>query len=658
MAPKRKISWLYLTALVLAGALTGLSVGLVLAIGVGLPEIEGLEDFEPSAATRIMSGDGRVLAELYVEKRLPLSLEAVPLELRQAVVAVEDRRYYRHPGLDLIRNVAALLHDLMAGKMEQGASTITQQLARNLFLTRAKTIPRKLKEIFLALLIERRYTKDEILKLYLNQVYLGAGAYGVGAAADIYFHKDPSALDLSECALLAGLPQAPEGYNPFKHPQRALARRRVVLQAMVRSGYLTALEAEKAAKAPLRLAEPRSSGPGPAPHFVNHVKDLLFEKLQLDENQVYKGGLTVETTLDLALQKAAREALKQGLARMNERPGPRPQGHFGPIKEEVQGALVAVEVGSGAVLAWVGGDEDRPDSADRVVQAWRPPGSALVPLLYAAAVESGLTQADRVLDAPQAYQLPDRAEPWTPQNFSRQYEGEMTLRRALETSANVPAVKVLSRIGLDNFVEAARKVGITTPFRHDLTLALGVSEMNLLELVSAYGSLADRGIWSEPYAVPRVLDRTGRVIYRAAPRRRAALSPETAYILTDMLQGVIRNGTAQRAAVLGRPLAGETGRTLDNQDTWFIGYSPEVAAGVWMGYDSRLSLAPGESPARTALPVWMDFMREVVAGRPARDFERPIGVQMAPMDRYTGAPAEPGEPGYVLAAFRAGTEPR
>ena len=652
MAGKRKINRWLLAGAILAGLAAGVTLGLILAVGRGLPQIEALEQFEPGAVTRVMSADGLDLAEFFAENRRPLALSEIPVALRRAVVAVEDHRFYRHYGVDFVRTLGALIADIRAGKMVEGGSTITQQLARNLFLTSQKTLRRKLKEIFLALQIEQRYTKDEILKLYLNQVYFGSGSYGVGAAAQTYFDKPVSALTPGECALLAGLLQSPERYSPFKYPKKALGRRQTVLRAMVREGFLNQEQASGMAKEPLRLAN-RMQGPEKAQYFIQYVRNFLVE--EFGWNAVYKGGLTVRTTLNMDMQLAAEKAAVDGRRRLEADTA---SYRAGPDKEETPQVALAALDKDGGVLAWVGGTEYNEESLDRVASLRRPPGSVMKPLIYAAAIEKGFTQADRVWDAPVSYDLPDRSKPWRPQNYSHRYEGEITLRRALEISENIPAVKLLSQIGVDGFIATARRLGVTSPLARDLTLALGQSEVSLLEMLGAYHALAGGGLWVEPYVVSEVKDRSGRVIYQSFPDRRAALSPETAYIVTDMLQGVVNTGVAQRAKALDRVAAGLPGTSPDNRDVLFLGYTPEITAGVWVGFDSGRSLGPEMTGARAALPIWVDFLGMALQDRPVGEFQRPVGIVMAYMDRMTGAGVRPGEPGAVRAAFRQGAQPR
>ena len=635
--------------------LFGAVIGLISALERDLPEIRALEDYKPTAATTILFRDGEVLAEIFQERRRPLPLPELPSDLKLAIVAVEDRRFYKHMGLDLIRNFGALINDLKAWSLEEGASTITQQLARNLFLTRQKTLIRKLKEVYLAVQIERRYTKNQILEMYLNQIYFGSGAYGAAAASEIYFGKDVWRLTLEECALLAGLPQSPKWNNPFTHPQQALARREIVLKAMVREGFLREDRARAAASAPLNL-RPRPEPHSPARYFVEKVRERLLKMYSPDE--VYKGGLEVRTTLDAKLQACAERAVRDGLAAVNRALDREVQPEVAPYTpEKVQGALAAVEVGSGGVRAWVGGADFGQSRFDRVSQARRQPGSSFKPLIYARALEMGLSQADIIWDAPVSYPQPDGEEDWTPRNFSRRFEGEITLRRALEISGNIPAVKLLGKIGIDNFINAASTMGVTSPLARNLTLALGASEVSLIELLSSYQAMANGGLWIEPHFISEVRDRNGRIIYNAAPARRPVLSPEAAFIITDMLEGVVGDGTAQRASSLGRAVAGKTGTTDDYRDASFYGYSPELAAGVWVGFDSGRPLGPDWTGARSALPIWVEFMEEALEEKPILEFTPPAGIVMAYMNRFTGKGCDPREAGCVKAAFRPENRP-
>jgi len=653
---KRKKALWILILLITAGVLTGFSLGIVLSVTKDLPQIQALEGFQPSAATRVLSADGRLLAQFFIHKRLPVSREDIPDDLIKAIISIEDRRFYRHAGLDVKRNFGALIKDIQVRRLAQGASTITQQLARNLFLTPKKTVIRKLKEIFLALQIERRYTKEEILELYLNQIPFGSGAYGAGAAAEIYFGKKVSELTLPECALLAGLPRSPARYSPFNHPQKALSRRGVVLRVMLRDGNLTRKRYEAAMKAPLELV-PRGTAQNLAPYFSEYIRRLLVERF--GQNMVYRSGLEVRTTLDSRLQTIAEKVLADGLDGLNERLIKPESGGSGSnsTQDTVQGALVALEPGTGRIMAMVGGKDFSVSPFNRAVQALRQPGSSFKPIIYAAAIESGLTQADHVWDAPISFNLPGRKDPWKPENYSLRFEGEISLRRALEISGNIPAIKLLIRVGIDGVISTARRMGLTSTLNRNLSLALGTSEVTLLELVSAYNCLAGGGVWIEPWGISEVRDRSGHTIFKSQPLRRAALSPETAYILTDMLKGVITGGTGRKAGVLKRPLAGKTGTTDSYRDALFVGYSPELTAGVWVGFDSGRDLGHGETGARAALPTWVQFMGQALENQPPRDFDRPANIVLLPINRISGARTGPNDPNMVEAAFKTGTGP-
>ena len=648
-----KISRYGLLAALCGGILCGVLLGLYLTVGQNLPQIEALENFEPGAVTRILSRDGRVLAELYVERRLPLSLDQIPPPLRQAVIAIEDRRFHHHPGLDLIRNIGALVRDIKAWKLVQGGSTITQQLAKNLFLTSEKTLRRKLKEALLALQIERRYTKEEILKLYLNQVYFGAGAYGVEAASQIYFSKPVSDLTMAECALLAGLLQYPEGYKPFKYPERALARRRTVLQAMVREGFISSVEAAAAADAPLRLSAPENTRIKPAPYFVQYVENRLLELF--GENAVYKGGLTVETTLDFEIQQTARTVLSDTLSEIqsgNDGSTPSETGKMVPL----QGSLVAIEPGTGAILAWIGGRNYTEGDPDRVQQTGYFPAETFYPFIYADALERGFTQADPILDAP----LREDSDPIPPGTISeaptREYEGEITLRRALAVDSEPAALRLLGRIGLDHFFAYARKTGLTSPLPRDLSLARGRIRMPLLEIATVYNVLAGGGLYVQPHGLKLVKDRSGMVIYRANPARRAGLTPETAYIITDMLKENGRNQT-RISKSSGPNVVGKGSRGSGDNGALFVGYSTEITSGVWIGADPPARPIASLNLREITYAFWSGFMKRVSA-RPAQDFSRPMGVVMSPMNRYNGRSASPSAPGTVMAAFIKGSEPQ
>ena len=496
----------YMTYVILvtgAAMISGASVGFFLALTHDLPQIQGLETFKPAAITRIYSADKELLAERFTEKREPVPLNVIPDDLKEAILATEDNLFYEHPGVDLKSILRAIVRNIQAGEYVEGASTITQQLAKTLFLTPRKSIMRKLKEAFLALQIERRYTKDEILELYLNQVYFGSGAYGVEAAAQIFFGKPVQDLTLAECALIAGMPKSPSRYSPLINPSLALKRRAVVLQQMARTGLITPEELQAATAAPLHLAE-QGDASIKAPYFVAFVTDFL--ESELGAVTLYRTGLTVYTTLNYAMQQAAERAITQGLEGLAAR-----MKRGALLQEEYpQAALVCLEASRGAILAMVGGRSFEESRFNRATMARRQPGSAFKPIVYALAVEKGFRQNDILWDAPVTYQGTRENEAWRPENFSGTFHGEVTLRTALALSKNIPAVKLLHKLGPTRAVEFAHRIGITSPLDPNLSVVLGTSEVTLLELTAAYGVFPNKGVWSRPFGIIEVLDREGR----------------------------------------------------------------------------------------------------------------------------------------------------
>lgn len=648
----RKTISLLFVLLIIAGLFIGVSVGLVIAVTRDIPQIQALEEFKPSAATNVFDRNGKLIAQFFIHKRLPVGPGEIPEVVKRAVIAVEDRRFYKHAGLDVIRNFGALLADIKKWRFAQGASTITQQLAKNLFLTHEKTVTRKIKEVFLAMQIERRYTKDEILNLYLNQISFGSGAYGLGAAAQIYFNKKASELDLTEAALLAGLPKSPTRYSPYNHPRRATNRRRIVLRAMLREKFITRIQYEESAGAALNLY-PKNKANLLAPYFSEFLRRKLVE--MFGQNMVYQGGLVVKTTLDFDLQKAAEAGLVRGLKLLAE--NLTKNNAAGEKPELPQGAILVMAPRTGHILAMAGGRDFAESPFNRAVQALRQPGSAFKPIIYAAAIENGATQADTIWDAPISFNLPGQKKPWKPENYNRRFAGEMTLRRALEISGNIPAIKLLSSVGIDRVIETAKLMGIKSKLNRNLSLALGTSEVILIDLVSAYNCLASAGVWINPSAIIEVRDSSGLTLYEHKQEQRVAVSPETAYILTDMLKGVIQNGTGRKARVLNRPLAGKTGTSNSYRDALFVGYSPTLTAGVWVGYDSSKSMGRRQTGGGAALPIWIDFMKQALKDKEPREFDKPSNLVFVPIDLTTGALAIPSSKNTVTAAFKKGTEP-
>ncbi|MBW1740841.1 MAG: PBP1A family penicillin-binding protein [Deltaproteobacteria bacterium] len=644
---RRVIYIVFLLIAVISGAMGGV----FLALTHDLPQIRALETFKPAAITRIYSTDKELLAELFTQKRVPVPLHMIPDYLKQAVIATEDRQFYEHTGVDMKGILRAIVRDIRAGEFVEGASTITQQLAKTLFLTPRKSIIRKLKEAFLAFQIERRYTKEEILELYLNQVYFGSGAYGVEAAAQTFFAKPVSKLTLDECALIAGMPKSPSRYSPLVNKSLALKRRAVVLEQMARNGMITSQQLIAAKSSPLNLAKRRDISMK-APYFVAYVRNFLEKAFGGD--RLYRTGLTVHTTLNYELQKAAEKAVTKGLEQLSTRM----QRHGLLGLESPQAALASIDASRGAILAMVGGKDFQESPFNRATMARRQPGSAFKPLIYACALENGFAQNDVIWDAPIVFKGAKAGADWTPKNFSNKFRGDMTLRQALAVSQNIPAVKLLNKLGPSTAVQWAYRMGIESPLQPNLSLVLGTSEVTLLELTAAYAVFPNRGVWTRPFAILEVLDREGRSIWRAKPQMRTAISPETAAIMTDMLQAVVQEGTGKAARCINRPLAGKTGTTDSYRDALFVGFSPTIVTGVWVGLDHHGTLGNKETGARAALPIWIDFMEQALAGRPYRDFSLPEGVVRVRIDAESGLLASENCPNAVTAVFKKGTEPK
>ena len=610
-----------------------------------LPSVTALESFQPLIGTKIYDDNDELITELHVERRIFVPLAHVPQALRDAVIATEDKRFYYHWGIDPIGIARAVSQNYRRGRIVEGGSTITQQLTKVLFLTPDKSLERKLKEAVLALELERRYTKDRILEMYLNQVYFGHGAYGVEAASRTYFGKSVSEINVREAALLAGLPRAPSSYSPFEHGDAAKRRREVVLRRMVDFGVLKEPEAKKLARADLGLIPPerrRTTGQ----YFLEYVQQTLEAKYGAD--MVFKGGLNVYTTLSPTMQLAAEQALREGLKALEGRTA---KGRS--ISDHPEGAVVTVEPQTGFVRAMVGGYDFFRSEFNRAVQARRQPGSAFKPFIYMAALESGFTAASRVDDAPVSYAVGPNGQAWKPENYDRKFRGSTTLQQALEESVNVVTVKVAEQIGLSRAIRLARRFGIASPLDVNLSLALGTSDMTLIELTSAYGALANQGQWLPPTAIRYVTDAQGKLLEEHLPEPREAVSPETAYVITHMLRGVVERGTGQAAKALGRPVAAKTGTTNDYSNAWFIGYTPRLATGVWVGYDRPRSLGKDETGSRVAVPIWVSYMGKVLGDSPKDDFPVPDKVTLMPVDLDASNECVR----VVTLAFVKGTEP-
>ena len=645
MKGKSLLLYLFLT---LTAVLIGGAAGFLAFSVWDLPEVRTLEEYKPSITSRVYSDDNKLLAEFFLENRTPVSLADVPPLLINALIATEDTRFYSHHGIDPRGIVRAFIRNIRAHKVLEGGSTLTQQLAKVLFLTPERSYTRKLKEMALALRIEQRYTKQEILSLYLNQIYFGSGAYGVESAAQVYFGKSVKELGLAECALLAGLPRSPKYYSPFKAPENARGRRAYVLNRMVSMGNITEAQANEAKRAPLP-SQPIIKVGGPAPYFVEYIRQKVEERF--GASILYSGGLNIYTSINVDLQKYAEQAVKEGLAKIEARH--RKTGASPPL----QAALIATEPSSGHILAMVGGRDFSESQFNRVWQALRQPGSAFKPVIFAAALERGFGSTDILDDAPLTIKV-DRKKNWSPENFTHTYQGFVTLRKALAQSLNVPTVKLLEKIGVDEAIQYARRFGIRSPLTHYLSLALGSSDVTLFELTSAYAVFANHGTRLGPVSILMITDSSGRVLYTNDALPLQVMKPETAYLITNLLRGAIEQGTGWKARELGRPAAGKTGTTNDYRDAWFMGYTPNLLAGVWVGYDDHRSIGPKETGARAALPIWLAFMKKAHGDREAEDFFVPEGIIFKQVDPNTGLLSTDNCPSSIREAFLPGTEPR
>jgi penicillin-binding protein 1A len=583
--------------------------------------VKALEEYAPSLGTKVYADDDELLTEFQAERRIFVPLQQIPKTLRNAMIAIEDARFYSHFGVDLRGIGRAAYANFRHGRVVEGGSTITQQLAKVLFLTPDRRFSRKVKEALLAIELEKRYSKDRLLELYLNQIYLGHGTYGVEAAARLYFGKSVQELALPEVALLAALPRSPGSYSPFEHPEPAQKRRAVVLARMVEHGYIAEADARRANRAPLGLVAPeRRRGSGQ--YFLEYLQQSLEARFGSD--LLYKGGLSVYTTLSPVLQRTAEQALRDGLQAVAQRQAPRVAARGGKAPGAApaappEGAVVVMEAATGYVKALVGGSDFARSEFNRAINARRQPGSAFKPFVYLAALEAGRRPDDLVDDSPVRYAR-GPGKPWEPENYDGKFRGIITLQQALEESVNVPTVKLLETVGVERVIDAARRLGIQSPLPTDLTLALGSGDVTLAELTAAYAALANGGVRMEPTAVRHVTDSQGRLVEENIPQGREAVSPAVAATLTQMLRGVVERGTGTTARVLGRPLAGKTGTTNDFSNAWFLGYAPGLAAGVWVGHDRVRSLGHDETGARAALPIWIAVMREALRDRPVEDF--------------------------------------
>ncbi len=631
----------------------GLFGAIIAVIGAGLlyyfilremPSVDVLKDYRPSISTRIYGDNNELIDEFFTEDRKVIKITDVPPVVIHAFVASEDSRFYHHKGFDFISMVRALFKNLEAGRTVQGGSTITQQVAKAMYLSPERSYGRKMREVILAYKIDTYLTKDEILYLYLNHIYLGHGTYGVEAASEAYFGKSARQLTLPEAAILAGLPPAPNKYSPYLHFDRARQRQTYVLERMVESGFISEEERKRALATPivLRSAKPKDKV---AAYFVENVRRYIQEKYGSDV--LYKEGLEVYTTLNMNMQKAARDAVEKGLQELEKRE------KFTP--GEVQGALLCMDVKTGAIQAMVGGRDYGKSEFNRATQMKRQPGSSFKPFIYTAALDKEMTPSTRIDDSPIMY--PDPSKPdgyWKPKNFDGKFHGPTTLRDALIHSRNIVTIKILERIGIDYVAAYASNMGIASNIDRNLSMALGSSVVTLQEMVRGYGVLANGGKKVAPYFIKKIVDRTGQVFEENQPKVEQVIDPKIAFIASYIMEGVIQSGTGTRVKSIGRPAAGKTGTTNDMRDAWFFGFTPSVVAGVWVGFDQERYLGKQEVGGRAAAPIWLYFMEKAVQGMPIESFPIPEGIVFVKVNPKTGAPSADGS---LYEAFLEGTTP-
>ena len=731
----------------------GTSAGGYLAISSGLPSIEEIKQHKPEAGTKIFADDDVLVGELKADKGIFVPLKKIPPQMINAVVAVEDSRFWKHNGIDYIAIARAIAKDILYAGLKEGASTLTQQLAKVMFLTPEKTFKRKIKEAALAIKIEKNLTKREILELYLNKVYFGHGAYGVEMASKVYFGKSVGDINLSEAALIAGLVKAPSTYSPYNDIAKAKERQRLVLTRMEEEGYIKKSEKDNAMRQPIYLSSMRR-GMEANNYFIEYIRKHLEDKYGADA--VYRGDLRVYTTLDRHAQLSAARAVQDGLRELDKRRGWRgpldrkkdldiekemktkelttvvvtnpgeissgivlrvggkeaiikTRGVLGKLSIEdakwaskvidagsgaakflknftltqilkpgdivkvsiksikgsavllsleqepqVEGALVAIDQQTGYIRAIIGGYDFVKSDFNRALYAKRQPGSAFKPIIYAAALDHGFTPASVFVDEPVTYPGGPRGA-WTPENADHKFYGPTTLRDALTYSRNVVTVRLVDALGINNVIDFARTVGIQGVIPRDLTLALGSLSVTPLDLALCYGVFADEGMKATPIAIKYVIDSKGAVLESSEPEAEEAISPQTAFLITSMMEDVVKYGTGWRAKSLGRPVAAKTGTTNDYRDAWFVGYTSNLLAAVWVGFDDMRPLGGQETGARAASPIWVEFMKNVTGD--AGEFPVPEGIISRAIDPATGLLLR-DESGGAKEYFKEGTEPK
>ncbi len=692
--------------LIIFSALAGIAFGVLAGYEYNLPKIQSLEDFRPDVITDIYSDDNKVIGEFAIERRIIVSYEDIPPYLQLAILAAEDDKFFNHSGINYLSTLRAVYKDIIALKREEGASTITQQLARMLMGNMEKTFDRKVKELLVAWKIEKRYSKQQILTLYCNQHYFGHGAFGVAAAADTYFGKQLKDLTVEECALIAGLPRNAAMYSPLLHPDAALARRNYILSRMVAEEMITPRAAAEAKAKPI-LLKPRTRKTDLAPYFIEWVRESLADRFTTDV--IWRKGLRVYTSLNIAMQKAANKALRDGLRTLDKKrgwrvpidnvlkdPAVRLQTYSHPdwrlilrpgdlatglvesiddpemkvrigkyratlgLKEiawtkaklpseilkagdlatfeitaldeakktatatldqipEIQGAFITLDNATGEIRAMVGGYDFETSEFNRATQAMRQVGSTFKPFVYSTALEQGMSPENTILDAPLTFK-DTLGRVWSPVNYDGKFKGKITLHQALIESRNVPTIRLASQLGIKNVLVMARRFGLNGQMEAYLPLAIGACEATPLEMAAAFTTFPNLGIQPKPYFIRKIEDYDHVKKEQAEPKTHKVLDPDIAEQMLGLLQDVVQNGTAKAARSLNRPLGGKTGTTNDFTDAWFVGFSPSITTAVWVGFDSKKSLGDQEAGAVVALPIWMQFMQEILKDKPVEQF--------------------------------------
>ncbi|MEO0019710.1 MAG: PBP1A family penicillin-binding protein [candidate division WOR-3 bacterium] len=655
-------------ALTVATVIFGLTVAFFalgyLRLRAELPSPESIINFKAPASTTILDCRGRVIAEFFVERRRPVPLESIPPHLVRGVVAVEDKRFYSHWGIDLIRVGGSIVANILHPQNLQGASTITQQLARSMFLTPKRNLARKLKEMILAVELERHYSKEEILEMYLNQVWFGGSVYGVAAASERYFGKHVARLNPVECATLGAMIANPTVYSPYHHPDNLLRRRNYFLKRLFRSGLLTKEEYENGIKEPLNV-QPVGVSQNEAPYFVEEVRRYLIKTYGYDF--VYRSGGKIHTTLDLDMQAKAAKALLNWLDQLEEEYRLKPRkalydslARSGAEKlppDYLQGALIIEDVKTGEIRALVGGRDFRQSEFNRATQARRQVGSAFKPFVFLAAIDNGWTAADIENDSALVIRIPGQPD-YRPKNYDLKFLGKMTLRRALALSRNLVAVRLGASIGPAVVGKYANLLGIEETIPPYYSIALGSVELTLLEIVNAFNTIANQGVRVKPFFITRVEDEYGLVLEENHPNPKLVIRPQSAYILTSMMQSVVNEGTGTAIRLRGfrGPAAGKTGTTDDYTDAWFIGYTPSLTCGIWIGYDTKRTIFPGATGGVIAAPVWGEIMKEIYQDT-VTAFPAPPEITTAYICEESGKLALPQCPKARYEVFIKGTEP-